>query len=166
GAFYGQWASAGMNTSIPMASHTIGDAGEQMRMPPEVSAGIITVKNYYDELDTPASRDFIERFKKRFPDYSYVGSLGMADYQGMYLWAEAVRQADSIDRQKDIEAFESGIAIEGPSGKVASHPQAHYCTMDMYLAEVQESRFQVLESWKQVPPVGEDDSCNVLNMSL
>jgi len=167
GAFYGQWASAGMNKSIPMASHTIGDAGEQMRMPPEVSEGIVTVKNYYDELDTPASKEFIERFKKRFNDYSYVGSLGMADYQGMYLWAEAVRKANSVDREKVIEAFEAGIEIEGPSGKIASHPQTHYCTMDMYLAEVRDSRFQVLESWQQVPPVGEgDDSCNVLSMSL
>lgn len=167
GAFYGQWASAGMNKQIPMASHTIGDAGEQMRMPHDVSEGLVTVKNYYDEMDTPASKAFVERFKKRFPDYTYVGSLAMADYQGMYLWAEAVRKADSVDRKKVIEAFESGIQIEGPSGVVASHPQTHYCVLDMYLAEVRSGRFEVLESWKQVPPVDADDkSCNVLDDPL
>src|SRR5690606_35394257 len=52
-AFYGQWASAGMNKKIPMASHTIGDSGEQERIAPEVIEGIVTVKNYFDELDTP-----------------------------------------------------------------------------------------------------------------
>lgn len=167
GAFYGQWASAGLNKQIPMASHTIGDSGEQMRMPPEVSEGIVTVKNYYDELDTPASQAFLERFKKRFPDYSYVGSLGMADYQGMYLWAEAVRKAGSIDREKVVQAFEDGISIEGPSGVLSSHPRTHYCTMDMYLARIENSRFRVLETWKQVPPVADDDKqCNVLDMKL
>ncbi len=167
GAFYGQWASAGLNKQIPMASHTIGDAGEQMRMPPEVSEGIVTVKNYYDELDTPASQAFLERFKKRFPDYGYVGSLGMADYQGMYLWAEAVRKADSLDREKVIQAFESGISIDGPSGVLSSHPRTHYCTMDMYLARVENSRFRVLETWQQVPPVTDADTqCNVLDMKL
>lgn len=166
-AFYGQWASAGMNKRIPMASHTIGDSGEQLRMPPDVSEGIVTVKNYFDELDTPASKAFIERFKKRFADYTYVGSLGVADYQGMLLWAEAVRKAGSVDRRKVIEAFESGIAIDGPSGRLASHPATHYCTMDMYLAEIQNSRFKVQESWKQVPPVSAgDNSCDVLKMSL
>lgn len=166
-AFYGQWASAGLNKQIPMASHTIGDSGEQMRMPPEVSEGIVTVKNYYDELETPASLAFLERFKKRFSDYSYVGSLGMADYQGLYLWAEAVRKAGSTDRQKVIEAFEDGISIEGPSGVLTSHPRTHYCTMDMYLAQIENSRFKVLETWAQVPPVADNDTqCNVLDMRL
>jgi len=78
-----------------------------------------------------------------------------------------VRLLEETPREKVIEAFEAGIEIDGPSGKVASHPKTHYCTMDMYLAEVRDSRFQVLESWQQVPPVGEgDDSCNVLSMSL
>lgn len=167
GAFYGQWASAGMNKQIPMASHTIGDGGEQMRMPPEVSQGIVTVKNYFDELDTPESKAFIERFKKRFSDYSYVGALAMADYGGLMLWAETVRKAGSIDRKKVIEAFESGVSVEGPGGKLSSHPQTHYCVMDMYLAEIQSSKFKVLESWKQVAPVdANDQTCNVLKMSL
>lgn len=167
GAFYGQWAAAGMNKEIPMASHTIGDVGEQMRLAPEVSNGIVTVKNYFDEIDTPANQAFLKRFKDRFDDYVYVGPLGMADYQGMYLWAEAVKKANSTDRNKVIEAFESGISIDVPSGKLASHPQSHYCTMDMYLAEIRDRKFNVLDKREQVPPVAAgDDSCNAMGMAL
>lgn len=167
GAFYGQWAAAGLNKKIAMASHTIGDAGEHMRMPPEVSEGIVAVKNYYDEMDTPESKAFLARFKKRFDDYSYVGSLAMADYQGLYLWAEAVRQANSVDREEVIKAFESGVAVEGPTGRIAVDPQTHYCVMNMYLAQIKDGRFDVSELWKQLPPVRENDNtCNVLSMKL
>ncbi len=131
-AFYGQWAAAGLNKQIAMASHTIGDPGDHLRMPTDVSEGIVTCKNYFDELDTPENIAFLERFKKKFDNYSYVGSLAMADYQGLYLWAEMVKKAGSIKRQDVIEAFESGVAIDGPSGRVASDPKTHYCIMDMY----------------------------------
>ena len=167
GAFYTQWAAAGMNKEIPMAAHTIGDAGEQLRMPPEVSEGIVTVKSYFDELDTPENNAFLERFKAKYPDYFYIGQLGMSDYQSLSLWAEAVKVAGSTDRDKVIGALESGISIDTPSGKVTSHPKTHYCTMDMYLAELQDGRFQVLEKRDQVPPINPDDeSCNAVAMAL
>lgn len=166
-AFYGQWASAGMNKQIPMASKTIGEAAEQLRMPAEVSEGIIAVHNYVDEIDTPDNKAFLERYKKRFSDYTYVGPVGMAAYQGLHLWAAVVRKAGSIDRKKFIEAFESGVSIDVPSGKISSHPLTHYCTMDMCLAEIRNTKFAVLETWKQVPPVTVGDtSCDVLKMPL
>src|SRR5690606_23993142 len=152
---------------IPMASHTFGEAGEQLRMPPEVSEGLVTVKNYFDEIDSPANQEFLTKFKDKFNDYSYVGSLGMSDYQGIHLWAECVNKAGSSDRQAIIEAFEAGVQINAPSGLVASHPKTHYCLLDMYLTEVRSGRFEIVESWKQVPPVeAGDNSCNVLSASL
>jgi len=166
-AFYGQWASAGLNRQIPMSSHTIGNAGEQTRMPADVLEGIVTTKNYFDELDTPASQAFLTRFTQRFGDTGMVGSLGVADYQGMHLWAQAVRQANSIEREKVVRAFEDGVSVDGPSGQVSSHPRTHYCTLDVSLARLENNRFRVLQTWPQVPPVADDDvQCNVLNMRL
>jgi len=166
-SFYGQWASAGMNRQIPMASQTLGTSREQTRMPAEVLEGIYTAKNYFDELETPANQTFLTRFKRRFADYSYIGSLGCADYQGMHLWAQAVREAGSVARDKVVQAFEAGVSIEGPSGRVTSHPRTHYCTLDVSLARLESSRFRVLQTWQQVPPVADDDvQCNVLGMRL
>jgi len=166
-AFYGQWAAAGMNRQVPMSSHTIGNAGEQTRMPAEVLEGIVTTKNYFDELDTPASQTFLTRFRRRFGNTGMVGSLGVADYQGMHLWAQAVREAGSIAREKVVQAFENGVSVDGPSGRVSSHPRTHYCTLDVSLARLENNRFRVLQTWPQVPPVADDDvQCNVLGMRL
>lgn len=163
GSFYGQWAAAGMNRKIPMASHTLGDVGEQKRMPREVSEGLITVKNYFDELETPENRAFLERFTRRFgADYGYLGSLSIADYQGMNLWAEAVRKAGSIERDAVIEALESGIAIDGPSGRVAIDGRTHHAILNMYLAEVKDGAFAVQQKWEAVEPMPGDDRCNLI----
>lgn len=146
-----------------MASHTLGDVGEQKRMPREVSEGLITAKNYFDELDTPENRAFLERFAKRFgSDYGYLGSLSIADYQGMYLWASAVEKAGSIERDAVIEALESGIAIDGPSGRVAIDGRTHHAVLNMYLAEVKNSEFVVQQKWEAVPPMPGDDRCNLI----
>ena len=52
-AFYGQWASAGMNQRIPMMSTTFGGTSEIVRMPPEVVNGIMVIGSYYESLDYP-----------------------------------------------------------------------------------------------------------------
>ena len=44
------------------------------------------------------------------------------------LWAEGVKKAASIDRMKVIEALESGIAFDGPSGKVSLDKPTHHTT--------------------------------------
>ncbi|HEX7045037.1 MAG TPA: ABC transporter substrate-binding protein [Burkholderiales bacterium] len=163
GSFYGQWAAAGMNKKIPMASHTLGDSGEHKRMPPEVSEGLVTVKNYFDELDTPANEAFLARFTRRFgKDYGYLGSLSIADYQAMHLWAEAVKKAGSVEREAVIKALESGIAVDGPSGRVAIDPPTHHAVLNMYLAEVRNGAFQVQERWDAVPPMPNDNRCDLL----
>jgi len=167
GAFYGQWAAAGLNRQIAMSSHTIGNAGEQTRMAPEVLEGIVTTKNYFDELKTPASQVFQTRFRQRFGEVDMIGALGVADYQGMHLWAQAVRQAGSIDREKVVAALENGVAVDGPGGRVSVHPRTHYCTLDVSLARLENNRFRVLQTWQDVPPVADDDvQCNVLGMRL
>lgn len=63
--------------------------------------------------------------------------------------------------------IESGVAIDGPSGRVVSHPQSHYCTMDMHLVEVNERQFHLLERREQVPPVFEGDTtCDAISQAL
>ncbi|HWW47916.1 MAG TPA: ABC transporter substrate-binding protein [Xanthobacteraceae bacterium] len=162
-SFYGQWAAAGMNKKIPMASHTLGDAGDQKRMPPEVSEGLVTVKNYFDEIDSPKNKAFLANYAKKFgANHNYIGSLSVADYQAMYLWAEAVKKAGSIERAAVIKALESGISIDGPSGKVTIDPATHHCVLDMYLAEMKGGDFKILEHWAGLKPMDGDARCDLI----
>ena len=71
----------------------------------------------------------------------------MGTYQGFRLWAEGVKKAGSIDRMKVIEALETGISIDAPSGKVTIDPPTHHCVLDVHIAEVADKKLKVLEDF-------------------
>ena len=62
-SFYRQWAAAGMKKQIPMASTTFGDGNETVLLSPEEGDGIIAAFSYFQEIDTPANKAFLEKFR-------------------------------------------------------------------------------------------------------
>ena len=162
-AFYGQWAGTGMKKEIPIASQTFGEAGEHLRMPAELSEGIFVCYNYFEELDRPANKAFLDRFRKKFGNnYGYVSDLGMSEYMGVRFWAEAVKKANSIDREAVIKAMESGISLEGAGGTMVADPKTHHFVFDMHLAEVKDRKFQILQSFDRVQPTNPDGVCDLI----
>jgi urea transport system substrate-binding protein len=162
-SFYRQWAAAGMNKTIPMASTTFAVGNEQIVLSPEEANGMLVCYNYFEGVKNPANTAFLERFHKRFgADYPNVTELAMGTYQGFYLWAEAVKKANSIDRGKVIEALETGISIDAPSGKVTIDPPTHHCVLDVHIAEVKDKKLNVLEDFPQQPPADTAVVCNLI----
>ena len=135
-SFYRQWAAAGMNKTVPVASTTFGNGLEQQVTTPEEHKGYIAAQSYFQEVDTPANQAFLKKFLPKYGASSkYVTSLAIQTYHGMHLWALGVKKANSIDRMKVIEALESNISYTGPAGKTAIDPQTHHCSLDVYIAE-------------------------------
>ncbi|MBP0597276.1 transporter substrate-binding protein [Herbaspirillum sp. LeCh32-8] len=162
-AFYRQWAAAGMNKKIPMASTTFNNGNEHIVLSPAESDGIVTAFSYFESIDSPVNKAFVERWHKKFgADYPYIGELAAATYQGVHLWAAGVRKANSVDRMKTIQALESGISFDGPSGKVTIDPATHHCTLDIQIAECKNKKWKILESFKQQKPVDTAAVCDLI----
>jgi branched-chain amino acid transport system substrate-binding protein len=161
-SFYRQWAAAGMNKSIAMASTTFGVGNEQIVLSPEEANGMLVCYNYFESVKNPANTAFLEKFHKRFgPDYPNVTELAMGTYQGFNLWAEGVKKAESIDRMKVIEALETGISFDAPSGKVTIDPPTHHCILDVHIAEVKDKKFDLLEDFPQQKPLDTAAVCDL-----
>ena len=161
-SFYRQWAAAGMNKSIPMASTTFGVGNEQIVLSPEEANGMLVCYNYFEGVKNPANTAFLEKFHKRFgADYPNVTELAMGTYQGFNLWADGVKKAESIDRMKVIEALETGISIDAPSGKVTIDPPTHHCILDVHIAEVKDKKFNLLEDFSQQKPADTAAVCDL-----
>ena len=161
-SFYRQWAAAGLNKKIPLASTTFGGGNEQIVLSADEANGFLLAYNYFQSVDTPANKAFIERFHKRFgADYPNVTELAMGTYQGMKLWAEGVKKAGSLDRMEMITALESGISIDAPSGKVSIDPPTHHCVLNVNIAEVKDKQFKILETFAQQPPLDTSAVCDL-----
>ena len=162
-SFYRQWAAAGMNKSIPMASTTFGVGNEQIVLSPNECNGMLVCYNYFEGVKNAANTAFLAAFHKRFgADYPNVTELAMGSYQGFKLWAEAVKKAQSVDRMKVIEALEAGISIDAPSGKVTIDPPTHHCILDVHIAEVKDKKFDILEDFSQQKPADTAAVCNLI----
>jgi urea transport system substrate-binding protein len=162
-SFYRQWAAAGMRASIPMASTTFAVGNEHIVLSPNECNGMLICYNYFQDLKNPVNQAFVERFHKRFgADYPNITELAMGTYQGFQLWAEGVKKANSVDRMKVIEALESGIKIDAPSGAVTIDAPTHHCVLDVHIAEVKDKKLNVLADFPQQAPADTAAVCNLI----
>jgi branched-chain amino acid transport system substrate-binding protein len=161
-AFYRQWTSAGMKGQIPIASTTFGLVNEPSTLDAKESDGVLGAYGYFEELTSPASSEYVAKLKKMKPDIPYISELAAATYEGFYLWAEGVKKAGSLDRMAIIEALESGISFDGPSGKVTIDHATHHVVRNAFLAECKERKWSVLESFPDAKPLDTAGVCNLI----
>jgi branched-chain amino acid transport system substrate-binding protein len=152
-SFYRQWAAAGMKQRIPLASTTLGVGNEHKVLTSAEGDGILVAYNYSPELATPANKAFLARWSAMHGgDTAAINELAVLHYQGIKLWAEGVKRANSLDRAKVIAAMANGASIEGPSGKVTIDRATHHVTLDIHVMEIGGQRLKVLQSFAQKPP--------------
>ena len=161
-SFYRQWAAQGMNKKIPLSSTTFGVGNEHLALSPAEGDGIIIAGNYSQEAKTPANQEFLARWKKRFGDTKIVHEIAVSQYQGIYMWAEIVKKAGTLDRAVMLKTIESGPAIVGPAGTVTIEPKTHHAALDIHLMEVKNQKLTILNTVKQRPPLDTLQYCDLL----
>ena len=161
--FLNQWAAAGMKNKIPMASTTFGAAGADIEIiKPEAANGVITSYGYYPSIDTPENKAWVAKVKKRYPEKTpFLTELSAFTWDGMMIWADAVRTAGSMDRMKLIEVMESGKTYNLPSGKCTIDPKTHHAVRDVYIADLQDKKFLIKEKFSQVQPADTQMVCDL-----
>ncbi len=160
-SFFRQWAAAGMKDRIPLASTTLGVGNEHKVLTPEEGNGIMVAYNYSQELDTPANNAFKERWAAAYGDSNLIHEIAVSNYQGVLTWAEALRQAGSMDRDALIAALETGLSIEGPAGKVTVDPKTHHAVLDVHIMEIENQGMKVVETLPQRQPIDTQAVCDL-----
>lgn len=61
-----------------------------------------------------------------------------------------------------IAALETGISIDGPSGKVTLDAATHHCVLNVSIAEVRNKQLNIVETFQQQPPVDTSAVCNLV----
>ena len=152
-AFYRQFAAAGLNKTIKIISPTFGLGNEQTVLTPEEASGIVVAYSYFESLDTPGNKQFLEGFKKMFPNAGPVSDPPVQVWNGWQQWKVAVEKAGSTDTAKVVAALESGIPYVGPSGKVSTDGPSHRNVQDIHLAKVSgQQGYEIIQSFDQVKP--------------
>ena len=152
-SFYRQYAAAGMNSSVPIASTTFGVGNEHKLISAEEGNGMICAYSYFESIPSEANQAFVKRFKDRLGDDApALNELAARSYEAAYIWAEGVKAAGTVERMPVIEALRSGIGFDGPSGRVEIEPKTNHALQSVYLAELRDQSFNIIESYESQPP--------------
>lgn len=153
-SYYEQAASA--NLKLPMASSVnVGQGYEHKRFTPPSLANMHVTTNYIEEVDTPASKDFIERFHAKFPNEPYINQEAANSYIAVNLYKQMVERAGGSTKRDDLRKIiaEGDVCFDGPSGKTCLDPKSQHMSHTIYLAKVgDDHNVSFPQVWKDVKP--------------
>jgi urea transport system substrate-binding protein len=163
-AFYRQFASSGLADKMKIVTATFGLGNEQVVLSPNEAKDIVAVYPYFQEVDNPVNRKFVDMWHKVYgKDYAYITDSAVTVWNGWHLWAKAVEQAGTTDREKVIPALESGIAFDSPSGSVKIDGASHHLIQNTHFGKTNDKHgFTVLGSESAVPPRFEQKMCDLI----
>jgi urea transport system substrate-binding protein len=162
-AFYRQFASTGLGSSMHIVSPTFGLGNEQVVLSPKESKGIVVAYPYFQELDNDTNSSFVDAWHQRYgADYPYITDSAVTVWNGWHLWADAVNKAGSLDRAKVDEALQSDMSIDSPSGNVTLDGASHHVTQGISIAVTNGQKgFKVITTKQDVPPAYEQQVCDL-----
>ena len=162
-SFYKQYAAAGLNKDIPIASTTFGVGNEQTLISAEEGNGLIAAYSYFEAVDNPVNKDFLARLTAKLGDKRPVmNELSIRSYEGAMLWAEAVKKAGSVDRDAVAEALRTGMSYNGPSGAVTIDAKTNHAIQNVVIGELKDQAFAIVESYEAQPPADTQLVCDLV----
>jgi len=163
-AFYRAFAAAGMADDIKIVSPVFGVGSEHVILAPEETDGIVAFLPYVESIDYPANAEFLKEWEDEYgADAEPVTDSTIYVWNAWHLWAAAVEKAGSLDRDKVVEALESGITFDSPSGPVSIDPGSHHTIQNVHITVGNTSHgFDVIDKIDQAPPAFEQSVCDLV----
>jgi urea transport system substrate-binding protein len=124
-AFFKALQGAGM-TAEKYPSMSVSIAEEEVRaIGPQYLKGHFAAWNYFQTVDTPASKKFVEAFKAKYGADRVVNDPMEAAYTMVYLWKQSVEKAKTYEDLEKVRAAAIGQSFEAPNGKVVVNANHH-----------------------------------------
>jgi urea transport system substrate-binding protein len=127
------------------------DEGTAKAIGPD-AAGIFMTQSYLSSIDNAQNKAFTAGLEKMFGnDMKTPNDLAEPEYDGVYLYKEAVEKAGSLDTDKVLAALPL-VSFEGARGVIQMNKQ-HHAQLNMHLGQVQaDGNVKVLKTFENVDP--------------
>lgn len=150
-AFFRRLRSAGITAkAIPTMSFSIAEQ-ELQDLPRAEMVGDYAAWNYFQSVDSPANRRYVERFKSVYGQDRVTDDPMEAAYFGVHLWAQAVREAGT-DETAEIRTAIRTQSMPAPEGIVYIDPENQHAWKPVRIGRIRANgQFEVV--WSSEKPV-------------
>ena len=135
---------------IPVVSFSISEV--ELNEMKDISSfvGSYAAWNYFQSIQSPENRSFIQRFRNQFGKTSVLGDPLVSAYSGVYLWKEAVETANSFDTNLVIKSI-ANKSFNSPGGRVYIDHENHHTWKPVYIGKVNKNKqFDIVWSSQKV----------------
>ena len=135
--FYKELGNQGLKaTDIPVVAFSVGEE-ELAGMDTKPLVGHLTAWNYFESIDTPENKAFIDKWHAFTKNAKRTTNDPMeAHYIGFNAWVKAVEKAGSFAADPVIDAL-IGVSVPNLSGGYSTVMPNHHITKPVYIGEIQ-----------------------------
>ena len=143
--FYKELGNQGVKAEdIPVMAFSVGEE-ELSGMDTKPLVGHLAAWNYFESVDTPANKAFIDEWHKFIKNDKRTTNDPMeAAYIGFNMWVKAVEKAGTTAPDKVIDAM-IGVTVPNLTGGYATMMPNHHITKPVLIGEIQDdSQFETV----------------------
>jgi len=124
-AFYNQYADYGFKADeMPIVSPTTSET-EIAGMSPKSAEGSLATQAYFQTVDTPENKKFVEAFHAKYGKDVPMTSVMESSYYSVYLFAKAAEKVNDPSNAKDLLPAFIGLEFNAPQGTVKIDENNH-----------------------------------------
>jgi len=133
-------AEAGVDAArLPVMTTSVSEDELRSLLPRQVQ-GHYAAACYFQNLDTPANRAWIEGFRAEFGYDRITGDPMEPAWCLVHLWKKAVEKAGSFATDAVRQAFRDGLDFAGPGGPVRLDPKTQHTTKFFRVGRIRADR--------------------------
>jgi len=152
-SFYKQLKAAGITADKQFLLTISVTEDELLGIGGENTAGFYACMKYFQSLDNPNNKKFVEAFKAKYGAKAVIGDVTQAAYLGPWLWKATVEKAGSFDVDKIAAASKDVEFKEAPEGYVKIHENHHLWSKARIGQMTADGQFKLIaESPKLIEP--------------
>ena len=151
-AFFKQFHDYGITPDDILIASPIPTENDLAAMGPEAGAGHVVIQAYFQSVDTPENKAFLEKFERKYGKEP-VNTQMEAAYYSIYLLAAAMEKAqDPTNAKQVIDAF-AGLEFQAPSGWIKVDEENHHTHLNYYIGVGNlEGQFDIIDKYGPIAP--------------
>lgn len=153
-AFFKEYKNLGLTPeampviSVSIAEEEVGGIGV------DNIAGQLVAWNYYQTIDTPTNKKFVEDFTAAYGESKVTSDPMEAAYTSLFLWKGMVEKAQSF-AVNDVLAAADGVSFEAPEGTVTVNGENHHIAKTALIGKIGQDGL-IYTEWSSGKPIEPD----------
>jgi urea transport system substrate-binding protein len=149
--FYRQLKAADiLPNRTPVLSFSVAE-DELRKLPLQDMVGDYAAWDYFQSIDRPENRAFVERFKAAYGDDRVTSDVIAAAYNSVYLWAQAVAEAET-DNVADVIQAIGRQSLNAPEGIVSVDEETQHTWRPVSIGQIErDGQFKIV--WTSDKPI-------------